>query len=259
MDGYQRRLNPTRPESLLDPREALNEAGDFLRRLIPFPGVTDTLSPLSLMPSPAPAVGPQTAVATGIPSVVEEQAASIVSQAAAVLDEEMARGVLAARRSYGTVPPGQSNPTNPVLRQAHDLVDNIAAVWPGLQGLQGTLNQTPVAPPSAAEIDSLTALKPKTTVRPGQRATVSMTLCNKESIAVRLLPTSTDLVGSRGGCIASALLEITPAELRLEPREQRDLTVTVVVPGETAPGCYSGLLVMKGVDYLRALITIEVG
>jgi hypothetical protein len=258
VDGYQRqRPDPTRPRSQSDSRNTLNEANQFLRQLIPFPGVTDTLSPLSLLPPSAPAVGPDTtSAATAIPRLVEEQATSIVSQAAAVLDEEMARGVLAARRSYGPVTPGQSQATNPLLRQAHDLVDNIAAMWPGVQR---TLARTPVASPSDNEIDSVAELKSKTTVRPGQRATVAMTLSNKESLAVRLVPTSTDLIGSRGGRITSALLEFTPTELSLEPQEQRDLTVTVVVPAETAPGCYSGLLVVKGVDYLRALITIEVG
>ena len=33
----------------------------------------------------------------------------------------------------------------------------------------------------------------------------------------------------------------------------------IVVPVESAVGCYVGLLVVTGVDYLRALITIEVG
>ena len=85
-----------------------------------------------------------------------------------------------------------------------------------------------------------------------------MTLCNSESRPVRLVPASTDLLGSRGGRIASSLLEFVPSELSLEPREQRDLAISTVVPAETAPGCYSGLLVVRGVDYLRALITIEV-
>jgi len=33
----------------------------------------------------------------------------------------------------------------------------------------------------------------------------------------------------------------------------------ITVPVESASGCYVGILVITGVDYLRALITIEVG
>ena len=95
-------------------------------------------------------------------------------------------------------------------------------------------------------------------VKPGQRATICMTLCNSESRAVRLIPAATDLLGSRSGRIPCSLLEFTPAEFRLEPQEQRDLTISTTVPLEAAPGCYSGLLVVRGLDYLRALITIEV-
>ncbi len=85
-----------------------------------------------------------------------------------------------------------------------------------------------------------------------------MTVCNSESRPVRLVPAATDLLGSRGGRIACSLLEFTPAEFRLEPQEKKDVAIALTVPAETAPGCYSGLFVVRGVDYLRALITIEV-
>jgi hypothetical protein len=85
-----------------------------------------------------------------------------------------------------------------------------------------------------------------------------MTLCNSETGSVRLALTSTDLIGSRGGRIASSLLEFRPAEFSLEPQESRDISITMIVPAELAPGCYSGLLVATGVNYLRALITIDV-
>ena len=75
---------------------------------------------------------------------------------------------------------------------------------------------------------------------------------------VRLAAAATDLLGSRGGRIAASLLEFMPAELSLEPGEQRDITIAVTVPAEATRGCYSGLLVVRGVDDLRALMTIEV-
>jgi hypothetical protein len=111
----------------------------------------------------------------------------------------------------------------------------------------------------ATEADGLAELKPRATVQPGQRATISMTLCNSESRSVRLVPAATDLLGSRGGRIPCSLLEFTPSEITLEPQEQRDLAIATTVPVDTTPGCYSGLLVVRGLDYLRGLITIEVG
>lgn len=256
MEGYQRRP-PGAALGLTESgaRETLDEAGAFLRRLIPFPGA-DVLSPLSPMPMSAGSGTVQPTPVNAMTGIGGEQAASIVSQAASVLDEEMAKGVLAARRSSGTARLGDSDPSSPVLRQAHELVERVAAIWPALQG---TPAQRLVAPrPVATEADALAEVKPRATVKPGQRATISMTLRNSESRAVRLVPAATDLLGSRGGRIPCSLLEFTPAEFSLEPQEQRDLAIATTVPVEATPGCYSGLLVVRGVDYLRALITIEV-
>jgi len=215
------------------------------------------LSPLSLLPLPLQQGGiPSNPLANAVPDIAGQQAASIVSQAASILDEEMAKGVLAARRSAVNGPQGQSDASNPLLRQVHDLVNNVAAIWPSLQNPQTPLTGAYQA--AAANADGLAELSPRATVRPGQRATISMTLRNSEGHSVRLVPVATDLLGSRGGRIASSLLVLTPSELSLEPKEQRDLAIGTTVPVGTAPGCYSGLLVVTGLDYLRALITIEV-
>jgi len=219
----------------------LGDIGGFLRRLMPFEGA-EALS--------GPAVG-------AVPEAITAQAASIVSQAASILDEEMARGVLAAAtRSVagGSRQPGDA--VNPVLRQVHELVDRLAAMWPAGQSVPAFHVPRPAS--GGGEVDPPSEVRPRTTVRPGQRATISMALRNSEGRAVRLVPAATDLLGSRGGRIAAALLECTPPDVQLEPNESRDIVIAATVPADAAPGCYSGLLVVTGVDYLRALITIDV-
>ena len=230
-------------------------AGDFLRRLIPFPG-TDVLTPLSpLSMTGLSAAAPSNPV-NAAADAVGEQAASIVAQAASVLDDEMAKGVLAARRTGATGSYRQLDAANPVLRQMHEVVDNLAKLWPSLQ--TGVIPQLPSAAQPAYDADPLAEVRPRATVKPGQRATISMTLRNSENRAVKLVPAATDLLGSRGGRIAASLLECTPSEITLQPQEERDLMISTNVPADTGPGCYSGLLVVRGLDYLRALITIEV-
>jgi len=231
-------------------------AGDFLRRLIPFPGadVLTPLSPLSIagLSSTAPA-NPVNDVA----NPVTEPAASIVSQAASILDEEMARGVLAARGATPAASYGQVDASNPVLRQMHEVVDNIAKLWPSLQsGLTPQL--LPGSQPASYDADPLAEVRPRAMVKPGQRATISMTLRNSENGAVQLTPAATDLLGSRSGRISCSQIEFSPSGLTLQPQEERDLTIATTVPVDAGPGCYSGLLVVRGMDYLRALITIEV-
>lgn len=255
MEGYRRPPGAVPGDIPSAARETLDEAGAFLRRLIPFAG-SESLSPLSLLPlGPHDRTAPSKA-ATAAADIVGDQTASIVSQAATILDEEMARGVLAARRSADTAQYGRSDASNPVLRQVHELVDNIAALWPTQTNAQ--VERSTSSQLATTDVNGLAELRPRATVAPGQRATISMTVCNSESRAVRLLPSATDLLGSRGGRIPCSLLEFTPSELRLEPGAQSDLSIETTVPLDVAPGCYSGLLVVKGVDDLRALITIEI-
>ena len=251
MDSYQRRPTAVPDLAALDPCEALGDPGAFLRRLIPLEGA-EVLSPRSLLSIPG--TGAASATVAAVPEMAARQAASIVTQAASILDEEMARGVLAARDSAAAGPRNASDAPN-VLRQMHELVDNFASLWTRLA------TQVPGAGTASLatdETDAVAEVRPRASVRAGERATVSMTLRNRESRPVRLVPTATDLLGSRGGRIASGLLECTPAEVSLAPGEERDLTIATTVPRDAAPGCYSGLLVVSGVEYLRALVTIDV-
>ena len=257
MEGYQPRP-PGAPLREASPSadQTLGDAGAFLRRLIPFPGA-EALSPLSLLRVSSHGGGArQDLVANVVPDGVTQQASAIVSQAASILDEEMARGVLAARNVSPSTRLAASDPSHALLRQVHDVVDQVAAVWPSLQRVPG--QRYGVSQAAASDLDPLAELRPPASVKAGQRATISMTLCNSEGRSVHLVPAATDLLGSRGGRIACSLLELTPVELRLEPQEKKEVAIALIVPAEAAPGCYSGLFVVRGVDYLRALITIEV-
>jgi len=206
--------------------------------------------------SPAGGETLQDQVANVGPAIITQHASAIVSQAASILDEEMARGVLAARQASPSYRAPTADPGNLLLRQVHDFVDKIAAAWPSLGSVPG--QPLKGSQPPASDVDPLAELRPPETVKAGQRATISMTVCNRESRSVHLVPAATDLLGSRGGRIACSLLEFTPMQFRLEPQERKDLEIALMVPAETAPGCYSGVFVLRGVDYLRRLITMEV-
>jgi hypothetical protein len=240
-----------------DAVRALDEASAFLRQLIPLPG-SGSVGPLSMPPLPVQGGAAQSDAVYSAAATVGEPAASIVSQAASVLDEEMARGVLAARSGSGAAAQGypSSNAAHPVLRQLHDFVDNLSALWPNLQGGAGKGPST--YQPAGGDAEPLATVRPRAAVRPGERVAISMTLRNSESRPVRLVPAATDLLGSRGGRISISLFEFTPSEVALEPQQQKELVISATVPDEASPGCYSGLLVVTGLDYLRALVTIEV-
>ena len=258
---YYRRQPPDRtpsenPEGMIN--AAVDTAGPVLRRLLPFPSSADASSlqmPLMQMRSN---LVPQSKVPAEISPAAGQQAATIVSEAASILDEEMAKGVLAARGANRFPRDRDTDPSNAVLRQVHDVIDNIARIWPSLQG-SAPWPGAPVAAASDGDPEAMPTLKPASVIRAGERTTISMTLRNTEDRPVRLTPISTDLISSTGGRISSQLFEFVPGELRLEPGEQKEMQGRITVPVESAAGCYVGILVITGVDYLRALITIEVG
>jgi hypothetical protein len=195
-------------------------------------------------------------VANIVPANVTQQASTIVSQAASVLDDEMARGVLAARQANPRVATRAPDATSSVLRQVHDVLDQVAAVWPSVQGAPA--KALGASQSAVGDVGAMAELKPTATVRAGQRAIISMTLSNSESRSVHLIPAVTDLLGSRGGRIPADRLDLSPNDVRLEPGEQKTMEVGVNVPSSTPPGSYSGVLVIAGVDYLRALVAIEI-
>lgn len=258
---YYRRQPPDEttlenPEAMTN--AAVDNAGQLLRRLLPFPSSADASSlQAPLMPMRRTLI-PQSMVPGGIPPAAGPQAATIVSEAASILDEEMARGVLAARDAKPFPRDRDADPTSTLLRQVHDVIDNIAGIWPNLQSASTQWTGPSVAAVNSGHAEPLPELKPASSLRAGQRARISMMLCNKEDRPVRLTPMTTDLIGSTGGRISSQLFEFEPREVRLEPGEQREIQIGIPVPAEASVGCYTGLLVVTGVDYLRALMTIDV-
>src|SRR5207249_2150824 len=131
MEGYRRSPETPRVNGTPDAGQALLGASPFLRKLIPFPS-SESMGLLSLLSMPAPGSAAQADTVSGAAAIVGEPAASLVTQAASVLDDEMAKGVLAARSAAGTAPQSYSNAGHPVLRQMHEFVDNLAALWPHL-------------------------------------------------------------------------------------------------------------------------------
>ena len=227
--------------------------------LLPFPSA-EAASALPLL-SRRTAAGDAPLVRDAL-SAITAAPSAIVSTAAGILDEEMARGVIAAKNAAPAIGGRELDPSNVLLRQVHDVVDNIARLWSSMPASVATRDTRDTGTRYESSVgagEPIPQLKPPAAVRPGDRATISMTVSNDESRPVRLVPSATALLGSNGERLAPQLVEFAPTQLALDPGQKQDLVVTIAVPPLCRRGCYSGLLVVSGVDYLRAVITIEVG
>ncbi len=233
---------------------ALDAASRLTRRLIPFPGSESELLPSSL----APVLRGNPAQVGGESDAVAQAPARIVAEAASILDEEMARGVLSARNLAARPGVQERDGTAPMLRQVHELVDQLAAAWPTLQGAIGR-GGAPAgwAQPASTE-PPVCELRGRGPVQPGQRASVAMTVSNDESTPLVVTLLLTDLLSANGERIVASNVDVSPPELRLGAGGRQEVHVSVTVPGAAKAGSYTGLVVAKGVDDLRALITIDV-
>src|SRR5688572_26487812 len=250
---YYRRQGHPPDEAALDVVapiiDGIEHVGRTLREMLPLPGSAEATTRQNRTVVDEAIAGVST---TAVPLANPQAAASIVTEAVSILDEEMARGVLAARDAH--VPPGRRGDASSVLRQLHDAVDALARLFPELQGMP----YRPPAPVPASDDAALPHVKPTSATRSGERATLSMTLCNKEDRPVRLTPMTTGLISSAGHRLSDHLIDFGPREVQLEAGASTDLQGHLLIPVGTPPGSYAGLLVIGGIDYLRALITVDV-
>jgi hypothetical protein len=236
------------------PQQIAESVARTVRELLPFPSA-DLSAGLPLMGG-SPAAAPT----LGDPASAAASAADIVSKAAGILDEEMARGVLSAReiapqRAYGAGV-GGVDPSAGLMKQLHDVIDNVARMWPSPD--RASAGVTPMPAPRATPASAVVELRPATVLRPGARSTISMTLRNGETRPVNLTPAVTPLLGSNGERIPSQLVEFSPPQITLEPGGSQTLQITVTAPAICKAGRYSGILVVSGVDDARALVTVDV-
>ena len=255
MEYYRRHPLVTTQETGADVAATVAETvGRTLRQLLPLPS---SAGPSVAAPASLPVGQDLVSQLSKVVPPLGAQPATIVSEAAAILDEEMARGVLGARGARQLSSSSGADPANAVWRQLHDLIDNLSRLWP-MHGTPTSVWQGPLAGREDAHDEGTPQLKPASPLRRGQRGTVSMSLCNKEDRAVQLTPMATDLISSTGTRLPSSVFEFVPKVVRLEPSAQVDVVGQFVIPSDCAPGCFAGLLVVSGIDCLRAIITIEV-
>ncbi len=192
----------------------------------------------------------------------------IVEQAAAVLAAERpsANAPAAARFSdYGSVPSTQGNRVSQLQEQVNGLIEQLSA----LLGRPPTLDSAALpdmsVPLQAASSDSAClivepapVLSPAAPVAPGGTAQISMSLVNEDEQPGEIAFFSTGLVGEDGACISAERVSFQPRELTLQPGNSGEVIVRVVVPAQTRCGVYSGLVRASRLDYLHAVVVVQV-
>lgn len=207
----------------------------------------------------------------GFVGTVASTTARIVQQAASILEEEIAAGVIAAKQVEGRFlnvnklrSGGPDELMHRFRRDAHEVVDILMDVVNAATSSLGGLAQRAVTirgggarKPEAREGGAIPTLVMP--VKAGASNEVAMSVENDgDTPIVEFTFQSTDLVDGRGNRLLAKQITFSPVMLTLQPRTTERVTVAAQVPVGTTPGTYSGLLQASRLDDLRAILLLQI-
>ncbi len=197
----------------------------------------------------------------------------IVEQAASILEEEIAAGIVAAKRveqRFADVDELRNGRSDEVMhrfrRDAHEVVDmlldvvNLATRSIGelAQGVISVRNDD-TQPASSMRPSVIPALNVPGVASAGQRIEVPLVLENDGDHPTSALEIHcADLISLEGQRIAAACISFAPSPLVIAAHDKQTLTVVVSVPDDIRPGVYSGLLQATNLQQLRAVLSIQI-
>ena len=208
------------------------------------------------------------------PNTMLNNAQRVLSSAVNVLEEEIAAGILAAKKiekkiiNVDDVRGDNENLANRLRKDAHEvvdlLIDGLIAVTNQLKNLSGTIDTTndalkKTATTTQTKEPAIATLQPDAPVKAGGTVTLFMQLSNDASTeAVRIALKKTDLLGSSTQKILSRYIEINPSTVVLEPLENKEIIIQIKIPATCKAGHYTALFVDELDPKTKALISLEV-
>jgi len=235
----------------------------------PIEGLVDTIRsqlPLPGLPSRGSAM-PGAAIAGIQPENPLAALTGIVEQATAVLASERPSTTAppAARSDVGSVPSTQGNRVSQLQEQVNALIEQLSALLGRPMTLDAATLPYMSAPlqgassdPACLVVEPAPVLSPAGAIAPGGTAQISISLVNEDEQPGQIVFFSTGLISEDGACIPSERVSFQPRELTLEPGNTGEVIVRVVVPAQTRCGVYSGLIRASRLDYLHAVVVVQV-
>lgn len=198
----------------------------------------------------------------------------VVQQAAAILEEEIAAGIIAAKeveKNFADVEDLRSRRPDAVVQRfrqdAHEvadlLTDMISIAANSLDNMVSRASEIRIdretTRPSVSSSQRIVTLTVPYALRAGASGSASVVLQNDGDLLVsEFALRSTDLVGFAGKKIDATNVTFKPRKVALPPRGKQEFSINVSIPRGTPSGSYSGQIQSTGLQIFRALFVIEV-
>jgi hypothetical protein len=197
----------------------------------------------------------------------------IVSQAANILETEIAAGIEAFKKTEKKVLNSEKfryEKPDEVMqrfrRDAHEVVDIfIDIVGVSLKNMEKVTNTVVIKTPLKKEKteEAPVVKQPSITVpkalKAGETSEIPISLENSSDVQTDEFKLySTDLVNDSGDRISSEVLQFMPPTVKIAPHTTEKIMVMVTVPSDARPGVYCGLVLAANMNQLRSEIVINV-
>lgn len=215
----------------------------------------------------------------GIPAISGRAATRVVREAAKVLEQELAAGIVAAKRveeRFIDVQQIRSRNPDEVMqrfrRDAHEVVDIVMDVLTVVVDSAANLTdrsfavsgRRTVTTPAPGErpqqlsprVPTLSTPEP---VPPGKTVEIMISVENdSDKPTLPIVFRCSDLLSSEGASIPGGNVQCTPNEIILAPRTVARVAVRIHVPEGAAPGAYCGMFQANNLEAVRAVLMVEV-
>lgn len=204
------------------------------------------------------------------PNKVIGDAQRILKTAVDVLEEEIAAGILAAKRlEKKVINVDEVRSNNPeelmsrVRRDVHDAVDifldAVTALTNHFSSLTENIAKTkePVVTKTAAS--AIAVIKNEGKAKPGENIELPMLLTNESKDQQKdVALNKADLINAQGNKILSRYITIEPQSFSLAALDKKEVLVKIKIPLTCKPGMYSGLFQDNNDIDIKTVVTIEV-
>jgi hypothetical protein len=237
-------------------RKPIEGLVDTVRSRVPMPGLPSRSSVL-----------PGTMTAGAWPDNPRAAITGIVEQATAVLASERPSVSPApgAPSDIGAVATTQSARVSQLQDQVNALIEQLVALVGRPLNLESAAPAYASVPAEETSYDAAgemvepaPVLSPSGPVAPGGTAQICISLVNEDEQPAQIVFFSTGLIGEDGQCIPAERVSFQPRELMLSPGKTGEVIVSLAIPSQTRCGVYSGLVRASKLDYLHAVLVVQV-
>jgi len=200
------------------------------------------------------------------------EAMRVVEQAASILEEEIAAGIVAAKKveeRYVNINALRTGAPEHVIQRfrkdAHevldillDLVNLSISAFGGLSERAINIRTERKTKDGSKAEESLQELVIPTALKPGETGTVSMLVENDSDKGTGPFEfTTAGLLSASGERLQAKHIRFDPPMLEVAANDVKKVNITVSIPAGAAPGHYSGLVLAPAIQ-MRAILTAQV-